>query len=929
MPRTPFGGDRAAVFHPTAHKHGGWCRAHVVPGLPERAYGDRRSFAAKFNERPGGLFVMAFAGGIPNPKRSLRDCTSLDAESVFAEPKTQSARHAVEGSVHLGSPWAPPYGHRQCPRRSTCSPEIAAEKPLQIKPCGLWEAPEVVPATKGLGTQACYPGARTHSGATVVTKTSRVSRIPFVLLFILAYALAVSGVARAQTFSVLHTFQYFPHGASPYAPLYRDASGNLYGTTNGGGQYNAGVVFKIDTTGHETVLHTFTGGIDGGNPTAGVVIDSVGNLYGTAYQGGIAGAGVNHRGAGVVFEINTSGKYTVLYSFTGGADGSGPFAGVILDSAGNLYGTTYNGGLSGNGVVFKVGPSVQETVLYSFTGSTDGANPYAGVTMDAVGNLYGTTYNGGYHGFGVVFKLSASGQQTVVYSFGGAIQGAIPYAGVVLDSAGNIYGAAGSVAYKLTPAGSFTELAYFGANTRLSGIARDGAGNLYITVNAGGGSPWPNGAVFKFDTAGRFSSLYQFKGDQLVSGISLPGSLGLNANVVLDSAGNLYGTTPFDGTAGIVYEIEASGTVKTLYNFQPARGGMWPRSGLTLDRKGNLYGTASWGGGPADAGVVFKLSPSGKETVLYTFKGGSTDGFAPQTNVVLDQAGNIYGGTAIGGKDNQGVIYKLTPSGQETILHSFTGRADGSFPTGVAIDSSGNLYGTAALGGAGSQTGIQEGVVFKIDTAGNFSVLHSFTGLTDGGVPDGGVAIDSAGNLYGTTNSGGLGYPGAGVVFKIDTTGAYSVLHGFLASTDGGYPQAGVTLDPAGNIYGTCSGYGPQGGGTVFKLDSAGSFSVVYAFKLGGWVTSMAGVALDAAGNIYGTLPSTTPSYGGSPGSYGIVYKIDKSGTETVLYTFNGGTDGADPEAVTLDRAGHLYGVTGGLFFTPVGGGTAFKITLP
>ena len=149
-------------------------------------------------------------------------------------------------------------------------------------------------------------------------------------------------------------------------------------------------------------MHTFTGGADGGSPTAGLVADSAGNLYGTAYQGGIAGTGVNKLGAGVVYKIDTSGRFQVLYSFTGGADGSGPFAGVIVDAQGNLYGTTYNGGVQPNslGVVYKLSPSGQETVLYAFKGDNgfgglDGAHPYAGVTADRAGKLYGTTENGG------------------------------------------------------------------------------------------------------------------------------------------------------------------------------------------------------------------------------------------------------------------------------------------------------------------------------------------------------------------------------------------------------------------------------------------------------------------------------------------------------------------------------------------------------
>ena len=157
--------------------------------------------------------------------------------------------------------------------------------------------------------------------------------------------------------------------AIPYGGLIRDSKGNLYGTTNGGGASGAGVVFKVDTSGNETVLYSFTGGADGGYPLAGVIRDSAGNLYGTTNGGGASGAGV-------VFKVDTSGNETVLYSFTGGADGGFPLWVVLArDSAGNLYGTTAGGGASGAGVVFKVDTSGNETVLYSFTGGADGGNP--------------------------------------------------------------------------------------------------------------------------------------------------------------------------------------------------------------------------------------------------------------------------------------------------------------------------------------------------------------------------------------------------------------------------------------------------------------------------------------------------------------------------------------------------------------------------
>jgi uncharacterized repeat protein (TIGR03803 family) len=232
--------------------------------------------------------------------------------------------------------------------------------------------------------------------------------------------------------TVLHSFTGGADGGSPYAGVIRDAAGNLYGTTNLGGTANAGVVYKLDPTGHETVLHSFTGGADGGRPTAGVILDSAGNLYGTAYNGGTANAGV-------VYKLDPSGNETVLYSFTGRADGGFPSAGVIRDLAGNLYGTA-DGPIANLGVVYKLDPAGNETVLHSFTGGADGGNPQAGVIRDSAGNLYGTTAQGGV-GLGVVYKLDPSGNETVLYSFSGGADGGYPIAGVMRDATtGNLYG---------------------------------------------------------------------------------------------------------------------------------------------------------------------------------------------------------------------------------------------------------------------------------------------------------------------------------------------------------------------------------------------------------------------------------------------------------------------------------------------------------
>jgi uncharacterized repeat protein (TIGR03803 family) len=254
--------------------------------------------------------------------------------------------------------------------------------------------------------------------------------------------------------TVLHSFTGTPDGAIPRAALVRDAAGNLYGTTVfGGASIGYGTVFKLDTTGKETVLHSFTA-TDGSGPVAALVRDAAGNLYGTTAYGGASLSGT-------VFKLDTSGTETVLHSFTGRADGAIPYAALVRDHAGNLYGNTAYGGASGYGTVFKLDTTGRETVLHSFTGASDGASPFDALVRDPAGNLYGTATFGGdpfcSSGCGTVFKLDTTGKETVLHSFTGRADGAIP-AGLVRDPAGNLYGttyyggAFGyGVVFKLTP----------------------------------------------------------------------------------------------------------------------------------------------------------------------------------------------------------------------------------------------------------------------------------------------------------------------------------------------------------------------------------------------------------------------------------------------------------------------------------------------
>jgi uncharacterized repeat protein (TIGR03803 family) len=266
------------------------------------------------------------------------------------------------------------------------------------------------------------------------------------------FQLSPAGVEK-----VLHKFSGASDGALPFGGLVADSQGNLYGTTEVGGSSTecsnsgCGTVFKITTAGVETILYRFTGGADGSNPRGNLVVDGQGNVYGTTSGGGNLPCLRNQFGCGVVFKVDASGNETVLHAFRGGTDGAYPASGLVLDSAGNLYGTASQGGdtscdASGNGcgVVFKIDPSGSETVLYTFQ-FTDALGSYvSNLILDSAGNLYGTTEYGGVDQDGSIFEVSNTGVFSVLYAFSGSANGEFPVAGLVRDSTGKLFGTTGS-----------------------------------------------------------------------------------------------------------------------------------------------------------------------------------------------------------------------------------------------------------------------------------------------------------------------------------------------------------------------------------------------------------------------------------------------------------------------------------------------------
>jgi uncharacterized repeat protein (TIGR03803 family) len=375
-----------------------------------------------------------------------------------------------------------------------------------------------------------FPGVSMHS-----TKHRPVARsLPAIALVL---AVFVTQPVCAQTYQVLYRFSGGKDGAYPSGRLLRDSKGNLYGA-------NQLAIYKLDSTGKLTVLYTFHGGADGSGPNGTLIRDSSGNLYGTTTQGGTGCSGL---GCGVVFKLSTSRKEKVLYTFTGGADGGTPSGGLVRDSAGNLYGTTLGFGAHLVGVVFKLDSSGTESVLHNFANfPSDGALPEATLVRDEEGDLYGTTYEGGASGLGTVFKLDTTGKETVLHSFTGA-DGQQLYADLTLGANDTLYGTAwgggkgGGVVFKL---GTHEKVLYqFTSGTdggNPYGGVLQASGNLYGTANRAGAAGV--GVVFKLDSSGKETVLHSFAGG--TDGAQPYGDL------IRDAQGNLYGTTYYGGSSG-------------------------------------------------------------------------------------------------------------------------------------------------------------------------------------------------------------------------------------------------------------------------------------------------------------------------------------------------------------------------------------------
>ncbi len=669
--------------------------------------------------------------------------------------------------------------------------------------------------------------------------------------------------------TVVETIKSFgaatPSGMNPSGSLILGTDGALYGTTEFGGDDAEGTVFAVnpDGTGFR-VVHGFAE--EGENPESGgeypraAVLEVGGALYGTTYAGG-------DSSVGTVFKVNKDGTgFVILHQFAGesAGDGSHPAAALIVGISGALYGVTEDGGMDDLGTVFTLATDGSGySILHSFTAAhSDGSSPQAALLKASDGALYGTTERGGVGGNGTVFKLSEDGTgYEMIYAFAGGALGSYPDAALI----------------------------------EVNGV-------LFGTTSAGG--VHQVGTVFKLNRDGTGFTVLQ----------SFTSAAGLGQNQVsglmLGQNGALYGATTYGGAhdAGMIYQITTAPTpvFSILHDFDVSDENSARPALVQRATDGRVFGTTFFGGSE-DLGTVFALDANGANfQVLKEFLTTANGvGWYPDGALTEGAAGVFYGTTYDGGTAKVGTVYRINGDGTGyTVLHSLGDTAlDGTNSAAPLALSGGVLYGTTLFGGIHGG-----GTVFKLSADGTgYTKLHDFGAAGDGATLWGRVIVGADGLLYGLTLEGGT--HGKGTVFKMDTSGgSYSVIYNFGAdASDGANPYARLAQGSDGTLYGvTYAGGGTGNAGTIFSVSPAGAnYSVLHRFgDTGDGVHPWAGVLVNS-GMLYGT------TYDGGANDLGTVFRFNTNDSSyTILHSF--GTDDAQHpySALVLGSDGGIYGTT-------------------
>lgn len=687
-----------------------------------------------------------------------------------------------------------------------------------------------------------------------------------------------------SSYAVLHTFEG-PEGRKPLSRLAQSANGTLLGSASEGGKNGKGTIFAIlaDGTGYQ-VLHDFAAdGSEGATPVGSLVPSGNGMLYGTTYEAG-------QFGGGTVFELAADGStFRVLHHFGASAgDGLRSQCTLIEGTDSMLYGTTQVGGSSGAGTVFRIAKTGQNyQVLKNFNPNTEGAEAPGGVILGSDGRLYGILYTAGTKGGGAAYSLKTDGTDyKTVHAFA-ASEGTEFLAPLAESKDGFLYavssrGGAQNVGgiYRFKKDGTqFSTIRSFTLDVGdirygIAEVIQASDTKLYVTTPLGGN--FNSGALARMATDG--------KSFEVIKHFSRGGDDAAHPRGELISASNgfLYGTTEGGGPAdrGTVYRVRPDGSeYGVLLTFgQVAADAGLPAAGVIEANDGLLYGTTRQGG-TANLGTVFRIAKDGSGyQILHNFAGGTTDGSGPFAKVIQGDDGRLYGVCTEGGTANKGLIFRMNRDGTGfSVLRSFTGSGgDGSTPAGELTQArDGVLYGVTYDGGKNGG-----GTVFKINPDGSgYLVLRAFSGTSEPATPWGGVLAASDGRLYGTSTAGGTKSQGTIYAMNRDGTGFVVLANLGATATDGARPIAKLVETNEGLLWGTCNTGGQAGNGTVFAISRDGTgYATVHDFGSGNQGSSpVAGLTILSEGILYGS------GYAGGSRGQGSLFRLSSASTASIV----------------------------------------------
>ena len=679
-------------------------------------------------------------------------------------------------------------------------------------------------------------------------------------------------------------------GGMPVAGLVQDADGSFYGTTYYGGTSFSGSIFRMTPDGTLTNLYSFTGGSDGSQPFGGLTLGTDGNFYGTTEDGG-------DYFDGTIFKIDHNGTLTTLATFDG-YQGANPEAAPVEGTDGNFYGTTQLGGVNNLGTVYRLSGSLPPAILVPPTNQTVFAGVDVTFTVVAAGTIP-LSYQWQENGTNLTDAGSLSGSATSVLTIHSATTAnSGVYSVVVSNAFGSVTSTGAVLTVTLTApvitlpptnqtvlsgaTGTFTAAAvgsiplfyqwqdngtnitdggnFSGATTpalTISPVLSANAGTYSVVVSNTVGFATSTGAVLtviQITPPGfTLNSLRSFTGN----------NDGCNLNGLVQGAdGNFYGTAAGGGDYGVgtVFKMTTNGTLTTIYTFTGGADGAYPYAALVQGTDGNFYGTTA-GGGDYGVGTVFKMATNGMLTTLYTFTGGD-DGAYPYAALVQGADGNFYGTTTSGGPYFfGGTAFMITTDGILTPLYDFTNGDDGASPwAGLILGADGNFYGTTYYGGV-----YGGGTIFELATDGTLTSLGQFNS-TNGANPKGNLAQGADGSFYGTTFYGGTN-GNNGTVFRLTTNGTLTTLYQF-SGNDGANPCSGLILGSDGNLYGTTSQGGLGGDGTVFQITTNGILNTLVWFNWSNGANPEAPLIQAVDGSFYGT------TYHGGVYGNGLVFQL-------------------------------------------------------